>query len=98
MCELHRFQNARCDDKKCFIFKKKEARSRLRKLKSVWLYYVPSSMIRFCVFLFCWAHAAGISVHKFSVQISNAVSIIRGKKEMFGRTKVLESKTPVIKE
>jgi hypothetical protein len=41
-------------------------------------------------------HAAGISTYKFSGKISNAVSIIRGKKEMFGKNKIVKNKTTIL--
>ena len=71
----------------------------MAKLQSVWLYYVPASTLWVCLFLFCslsyniWAHAAGISTYQFPGQISNTVSIIRGKKEMFEKTKIVKNTT-----
>ena len=58
-------------------------------------------MLWMCVFLFCcfktniWTHAAGISTYKYWGQISNAVSIIRGKKEVFEETKIVKNKTTI---
>jgi hypothetical protein len=52
-----------------------------------------------CVFLLCCfrknirAHAAGVSTYKYPGQISNAVSVITGKKEMFEKTKIVNNKT-----
>jgi hypothetical protein len=68
------------------------------KLKSAWLYYLPASMLCVCEFIFCCfrtnirTHAAGISTYKYWGQISNAVSIIRGKKEMFEKNKIFKNK------
>jgi len=70
-------------------------------LKSVWLYYLPASMLWMCVLLFCRfrtnirTQAAGISTYKYPGQISNAVSIISGKKEMFEKTEIVKNKTTI---
>lgn len=69
------------------------------RLDFVWPYYLPASMLWVCVFLLCCfrknirAHAAGVSTYKYPGQISNAVSVITGKKEMFEKTKIVNNKT-----